>query len=369
MYSLLFRASSVMFAPFILEYLVLNLVIWPPESCEIMIDTCSRHEAIRYMIIIISVTAIVLYLQMYVFSPLGFVGPSNKIGQGAELDVDVEENLSVEELLSDFVVVTAISSSHYNESLDMLGSVHHFLPDTLIIIYDLGLDKKQEQELKELKNVQIRRYDFDAPEHTNYFKMGFYRGLGCYAWKIFIIDEISKEYQVFIWLDASIRLLKPITTNDCIQSVNDIHVPLTACFNHFRKMVEFTNNGTFEYLNISRQQMKDVRGFESNCMMFKMTKKMQLIIKKWVDCAHNAKCICGTDKPTFERVDNCNFSMPQGTKFINCHRYSQATLTWLLALYIGMDKVDKVVKSSCNGVFKIARHATLDWRKYIVKKI
>ena len=32
-------------------------------------------------------------------------------------------------------VVTGISSNHYAESLDMIGSVHHYLPNTDLIVY------------------------------------------------------------------------------------------------------------------------------------------------------------------------------------------------------------------------------------------
>ena len=280
---------------------------------------------------------------------------------------DYEGHLSGDELMNNLVVVTGISTNHYNEALDMLGSVHYFLPNTPIILYDVGLKSEQVKALKELKNVEIRQYEFEAKGRTDYRKLGYYtKGLGCFAFKIFIMDEVSKDYKIFLWLDASIRLLKPLTTNRCIESLNDI--PLGACFSHMkdRRMMEFTKDGTIEYFNITRQQMKDVVGFESNCLMFKMTKTMRLIMEKWVDCAYNEECICGTKSRTDEEF--CNTSIPQGTKFIGCHRYSQATLTWLSALYFGINKADKVVNSNCNGVFSIHRYATDDWRKFIIKK-
>ena len=278
---------------------------------------------------------------------------------------DYEGHLSSDELLNDLVVVTGISHNHYNEALDMLGSVHHFLPNTSIILYDVGLNSKQVKALKGLKNIEIRHYEFEAKGRTDYRKLGYTRkGLGCYAWKIFAMDEISKEHKIFLWLDSSIRILKPLTTNHCIESVNDI--PLTACFSHMpeRRMMEFTNEGTVKYFNITRQQMKDVVGLQSGCLMFNMTKKMRLIMEKWVDCAYNEECICGTKNRTDK--EQCNTHMPVGTKFIGCHRYDQATLTWLLALFLGMDKVDKVYQ--CNGVFQINRRATNDWRKFLLKK-
>ena len=280
---------------------------------------------------------------------------------------DYEGYLSGGELLNDLVVVTGISQPHYNKVLDMLGSVHHFLPNTPIILYDLGLSSKQVKALKELKNVEIRKYEFEAKGRTDYRKLGYTRrGLGCYAFKIFVMDEISREQKIFMWLDSSIRILKPLTTNHCIESVNDM--PLSACFSHMknRRMMEFTNEGTVKYFNITRQQMKDVVGLQAGCLMFKMTKKMRFIMEKWVDCAYNEECICGTKNRTDK--EQCNTHMPVGTKFIGCHRYDQAVLTSLLALYWGIDKVDKVYHDQCNGVFQIKRHPTNDWRKFLLKK-
>ena len=280
---------------------------------------------------------------------------------------DYEGHISGDELLNDLVVVTGISHNHYNEALDMLGSVHHFLPNTPIILYDVGLKSEQIKALKELKNVEIRHYEFEAKGHTDYRKLGYEKGLGCYTFKIFVMDEISKEHKIFLWLDSSIRILKPLTTDHCIESVNDI--PLMACFSHFksRRMMEFTNEGTVKYFNITRQQMKDVVGLQAGCLMFKMTKKMRLIMEKWVDCAYHEECICGTKSGT-DIKEHRNTHIPQGTKFTGSHRHDQAALTWLLALYLGMDKVDKVYHDQCNGVFQIDRHATNDWKKFILKK-
>lgn len=79
---------------------------------------------------------------------------------------------------------------------------------------------------------------------------------------------------------------------------------------------------------------------------------------KWVDCAQHEECICGRDKP-------CNFSIPDGTQFIGCHRHDQSALSLLAILNWGNNKV---VKKSCSGVWKIDRRPTSDWIKYIVRK-
>ena len=136
----------------------------------------------------------------------------------------------------------------------------------------------------------------------------------------------------------------------------------------YRRMIEFTNEGTVKYLNITRQQMKNVVRLQAGCLMFKlkMTRKMSFIMEKWVDCACNKECICGAKSRTDEEF--CNTSIPQGTKFIGCHRHDQAVLSLLSALYFGMDKVDKIPNSNCNGVFGLHRYPTNDWGKFLVKK-
>ena len=54
------------------------------------------------------------------------------------------------EALPELTVITGISSNHYNESLDMIGSVHYHLPNTSIVVYDLGLKRHQIKMLQRL---------------------------------------------------------------------------------------------------------------------------------------------------------------------------------------------------------------------------
>ncbi len=44
----------------------------------------------------------------------------------------------VDYMMCKLVFVTALSSNHYKESLDYFGSVHLNMPNTTIIVYDIG---------------------------------------------------------------------------------------------------------------------------------------------------------------------------------------------------------------------------------------
>ena len=69
-------------------------------------------------------------------------------------------NISLQELATSLVVVTGISDNHFEEAMDMIGSVHHFLPDTKIILYDVGLSKSHLQALHCIENIEVRHFKF-----------------------------------------------------------------------------------------------------------------------------------------------------------------------------------------------------------------
>ena len=89
-------------------------------------------------------------------------------------------NISLQELATSLVVVTGISDNHFEEAMDMIGSVHHFLPDTKIIVYDLGLSKSHLQALHCIENIEVRHYNF--PKYPDFGKT---YGLGGYTWKVY----------------------------------------------------------------------------------------------------------------------------------------------------------------------------------------
>ena len=63
-----------------------------------------------------------------------------------ELGIDLNTS-NPSDLLNRMVIVTAISENHLKESKGMIGSVQEFLPNTRIIMYDLGLSPHSIQEV------------------------------------------------------------------------------------------------------------------------------------------------------------------------------------------------------------------------------
>lgn len=91
-------------------------------------------------------------------------------------------------MLCKLVMLTAFSSNHFRESQDFFGSVHAILPNTKIIVYDIGLTEAEVNRVQSYCNVlEVRKFNFDLyPPHV--------KELYKCAWKPLIVNEVSKEY-------------------------------------------------------------------------------------------------------------------------------------------------------------------------------
>jgi hypothetical protein len=136
-------------------------------------------------------------------------------------------------------------------------------------------------------------------------------------------------------------------------------------------MIEFATDSMLDYLKIKREdKMRQLYGFEANCMMFKVTEKLLPLLDRVRDCALHRECICGG------RVDNwyrCKQLLrekpPLGIEYIDgCHRFDQAAMTLIASQLYGIDKVNQRVTPNCSGVFSIQRRVTNRYQQYLVKK-
>ena len=267
-------------------------------------------------------------------------------------------NISLQELATSLVVVTGISDNHFEEAMDMIGSVHHFLPDTKIILYDVGLSKSHLQALHCIENIEVRHFNF-----AKYPDFGKRYGLGGHTWKVHVVNEVSKQYSVFLWLDASARLRKPLT-DGFLQRL--FQFPLAAGHKHCKNtnMVAFVLDSTLEHLHLTRESMRGVLGFESNIVLFKMDNITRFLMDQWVDCALHKKCMYGVNRPK----QHCRFRRPDQGTFIaynGCQRFDQPTLNLIVAKYFGKKLANEIAVQVCIETFDVIRHATTVWRDYI----
>ena len=265
------------------------------------------------------------------------------------------------------VVMTALDSHHYKEALDMIASVHSFLPYTKIILYELAMKEDEIKFLSSLCNVELRSFHFDNyPPHT--------RNTHTYAFKPLSIWEVCNENEVVLWLDASIRIRKPILD----QLPKLLNFPFLAgsamIVPTCPPIIAMTHDGMRKYLNISlsREELRNFAGsIESGTWIIWVTPLMtEKILNPWKDCALHEECI----HPNGSRSPPCDpghWKKVEAGKGVNvgCHLYDQSALNLLLIREFGFTIWDKVVYDFAidNSVFQIARYPTSYFKSKLCK--
>ncbi|XP_038061725.1 uncharacterized protein LOC119732340 [Patiria miniata] len=192
------------------------------------------------------------------------------------------------ELMNRTVIVNAISQNHLKESMGMIASVQEFLPNTRIVMYNLGLNTVGIQQVKRLCNVELRSFNFAKyPPHV--------RNLHTYAWKPLIIQETLDEFGVMFWCDASARFQQdPLVLFSLLKEQQGFMRRIMEFKSN--KMLVRTHPKMFKALGIDREQFRADAGyamcFEANRLLFVNSALVRTkIIGPWVDCAMNMACI------------------------------------------------------------------------------
>lgn len=250
----------------------------------------------------------------------------------------------------EIAVVSAISSNHFNEAQDMIASVQHFYPNLNIIIYNLGLEEKEVENLTTSCNVHVEAFPFGMyPE--------FVKKLTHYAWKPLIIGELSQEYEVIIYGDASMRMMKPAV---------DITIPLMLKFPFIpgalggMPIVSYTHDGMLRYFNLSlsRKELKAFGHLQAGLWALWAKSAKSKLIRPWTDCAVHKECIA----PEGSVKKGCRWELKQKGNgiYIGCHRFEQSALSLILIREFGIGVWHRLLylQNETHGAFKVLRRVS-----------
>ena len=241
---------------------------------------------------------------------------------------DTEECTCVDYMYCRLVVLTGISSNHFAESRDMIASVQKFLPNTKLIVYDLGLNDVERKNVSTYCNVELRTFHFELyPPHV--------KKLFKYAWKPIMHRDVAEEYELILYGDASMRLKG---------NFKDTVLPLLQTFPYVpgpvgqTPIISLTHEGMLDYLNVSRQEVADVLIHTLPATIHTVWATQQIkerLIKYWVDCALHPECIA----PPGAGIFGCNMGMVKTNpgKYIGCHRFDQSALNVILYREFGAE--------------------------------
>ena len=224
------------------------------------------------------------------------------------------------------VVLTATSLSHWLESLDAIASVQNLMPDMKIVMMDIGMSAEQAEQLQQLHNVEVRKFPFDSfPPHVKRLKV--------FAWKLLSIQMMLSEFEVVFYMDASIRLRRPLV-DILIPSVQNFPIKVNM---NGKYDGAYTREETYKYLGVTRKQVSKRCQKEGGLQMYRNCSFLhERILSALVDCALHEECIapsgaspsgCNMDK-YHQQIEQINTI--EQFEYIGCHRFDQSAMTAIL---------------------------------------
>ena len=244
-------------------------------------------------------------------------------------------------LICRLVVLTAISSNHFQEVKDMIASVQINLPYTRLIAYDLGLNIGDKTQLSKFCNVEVRPFDFSKYPH-------YLKNLNTYAWKPMIMSEIIKEYEVVIYGDASLRIRRP-PSERLIPLL--LEFPFVSGPNHPFPITALTHDSTLKFLGLNMSRIIAAKEMNGTIPATSFGAWFTSVIrekwmKRWLDCAMNVECIA----PPGTSISGCKYDhlkISDGA-YIGCHRFDQSALNIILYQEFGRERWEQLFHPKLN---------------------
>ena len=277
------------------------------------------------------------------------------------------------------VVVSSVSSNHFEEIKDMIASVQTHMPNTTLIVYSLGLTDTEEQVLRSYCNLELRIFDFDKYPSLSYSRQDLQK----YGWKPLVVQEVSDEFEVILYFDCSIRLMSPINGTLLRHLILSRPAFLIGslvgkkCATPHLPIVSFTHDVMLKYLFPKKSQ--DLPGLrqelavwghiQSGCWLMWFTSEVrEKILNNWVDCALHEECMAPKDASIFGCRQNFIDEYGPKGKFIGCHRYDQSSLNLIIYREFGLSSIDHICHSFVFEFFLVKREPTHLYKEICIIK-
>ena len=234
------------------------------------------------------------------------------------------------------VVITAFSNNHFCEAEDMIASVQANLPNTRLIVYDLGLSIGNKTQLSKFCNVEVRPFDFS--KYPLYVKR-----LLTYAWKPIIISEVIREYEIVIYGDASMRFRRPAAER-LIPRL--LEFPFVSGPSHRFPSTTLTHDSTLKFLGLNMSRAiaaKEINGTVPAtlfCAWFTSVIREKWM-KRWLDCALHEECIAPPGSSPYGCKGNYRLKKGDGA-YTGCHRFDQSALNIILYQEFGRERWEQL---------------------------
>lgn len=222
--------------------------------------------------------------------------------------------------LPTLVLVTAVSSNHFSELLEHITPGDKILPHEKIVVYDLGLNQREIDQLTKMSYVDYRKFNFSGfPEHV--------KNLRTYAFKPLIIAETLAQFGAVMWMDSSVILKQHYKYVHLLEWMIQRKSAFLYYVSPSRHSIVFaTHKRMFDYLPMRGADESKAKMQQATGMILFNTKHMLKHVMKWVVfCSLLEDCIT----PKGSQLE-CNFQLPDDV-FGGCHRYDQSLFAVLVS--------------------------------------
>ncbi|CAD5219257.1 unnamed protein product [Bursaphelenchus xylophilus] len=232
---------------------------------------------------------------------------------------------AIEEINEDWqpVFVSGCSEDHFREMVGLVKNIRQRIQNPRIIVYDLGLNSTQIEEVKSWCNVEYRFFVFEQyPEH--------FRNLRNYAFKA-IIAEVLQTEKNFFYYDSSVRL-----KNDAHKIIPEaVKAGRSPPFMNYNaaphSVYAVTQEGMYDYLPLPHQI---VLAKEYQSLLFVSDSPFTRRAIKWfMLCALTEDCISPPAASPYcylsSTTDWINNRLGE-----NCHRFDQNVWNFIHLSYL-----------------------------------
>eukprot|EP00117_Sycon_ciliatum_P001000 scpid60788/ scgid6849/ len=217
-----------------------------------------------------------------------------------------------------FPVVTAVSSNHAHEAVDMIFSAVNVMSDRGILLYNLELNPYFVKRFESICNVSVRQLPW------NVYGM-WRRNLYDMRWKPIIVNSVMQEFGGVLYADASIRFKKSIISVDLLQEG-----PGFVGFGPegTSPTGAFTHDVTLQSLGVNRSEVARTAITIGGVQIWIDHKETvrDLLMRQWLACAISEQCMA----PRGSTRHHCQLSQRDTGRFIGCHRYDQSAISVIL---------------------------------------
>ncbi|WAR04053.1 hypothetical protein MAR_010611 [Mya arenaria] len=217
------------------------------------------------------------------------------------------------------VFVTAASSNHFQEIMELFNNFNdlrqRFSRVWVLYFFNLGLSKKEEEEVRIMCNCSVRTFHFDQyPNHV--------KNLKGYAFKPLVIQIIARKHKFVVWMDSSTRF-KKADINILLDEGKKRGVLVTQAGGTVARRTLPT---MFQYFSTHPCRFRNLPELQSGFIILYLNPfVIHRIVWPWIRCALELGCMIPAVNP--EIYLKCK---TYGNVYGECHRFDQSALGILL---------------------------------------